>query len=149
MPHETAAVCVHHATMYRDTSCKTTYLRCMRVLAVTYHLHLWQNDRHDRMTDIYIYMADLGVQTNTLSVQSILVLTMTLYVDGTMKSNQPFDLSTICLSKMINLCMYVICLSPYYPFVYRPIRRSICLIKAPHAFSSGDMFSLPRTVAAR
>ena len=37
--------CVHHTTMHHVTSCKATYIRCMRVLAVTCHLHLWQNDR--------------------------------------------------------------------------------------------------------
>ena len=37
--------CVHHTTMHHVTSCKATYVRCMRVLAVTCHLHFWQNDR--------------------------------------------------------------------------------------------------------
>ena len=37
--------CVHHTTMHHVTSCKATYVRCMRFLAVTCHLHLRQNDR--------------------------------------------------------------------------------------------------------
>ena len=37
--------CVHRTTMHHVTSCKATYVRCMRVLAVTCHLHSWQNDR--------------------------------------------------------------------------------------------------------
>ena len=37
--------CVHHTTMHHVTSCKATYVRCMRVLAVTCRLHFWQNDR--------------------------------------------------------------------------------------------------------
>ena len=36
--------CVHHTTIHHVTSCKATYVRCMRVLAVTCHLHFWQND---------------------------------------------------------------------------------------------------------
>ena len=39
------AFCVHHTTVHHVTSCKATYVRCMRVLAVTCHLHFWQNDR--------------------------------------------------------------------------------------------------------
>ena len=31
--------------MPKHGSIKSTYVRCMRVLAVTYHLHFWQNDR--------------------------------------------------------------------------------------------------------
>ena len=40
-------VCVpHHTTMHHVTSCKATNVRCIRVsLAVTCHLHFWQNDR--------------------------------------------------------------------------------------------------------
>ena len=30
--------------MHHVTSCKATYVRCMQVLAVTCHLHFWQND---------------------------------------------------------------------------------------------------------
>ena len=37
--------CVHHTTIHHVTSCKATYVRCMRVLAVTCHLHFWQNDQ--------------------------------------------------------------------------------------------------------
>ena len=37
--------CVHYTTMLHVTSCKATYVRCMGVLAVTCHLHFWQNDR--------------------------------------------------------------------------------------------------------
>ena len=36
--------CVHHTTMHHVTSCKATYVRCMR-WAVTCHLHFWQNGR--------------------------------------------------------------------------------------------------------
>ena len=36
--------CVHHTTMHHVTLGKATYLRCV-YLAVTYHLHFWQNDR--------------------------------------------------------------------------------------------------------
>ena len=32
--------------MPKHSSIKATYIRCMRVLAVTCHLHFWQNDRH-------------------------------------------------------------------------------------------------------
>ena len=35
--------CVHHTTVHHVTSCKATYIRCMG-LAVTCHLHFWQND---------------------------------------------------------------------------------------------------------
>ena len=31
--------------MHHVISCKATYVRCMRVLAVTCHLRFWQNDR--------------------------------------------------------------------------------------------------------
>ena len=31
--------------MPKHGSIKSTYVRCMRVLAVTWHLHFWQNDR--------------------------------------------------------------------------------------------------------
>ena len=34
--------CVHHTTINHVTSCKATYIRC---LAVTCHLHFWQNDQ--------------------------------------------------------------------------------------------------------
>ena len=37
--------CVHHTTMHHATSCKATYVRCMCILAVTCHLHFWQNDQ--------------------------------------------------------------------------------------------------------
>ena len=37
--------CVHHTTMHHVTLWKATYVRCMHVLAVTCHLHFWQNDR--------------------------------------------------------------------------------------------------------
>ena len=36
--------CVHHTTMHHVTSCKATYVMCV-CLAVTCHLHFWQNDR--------------------------------------------------------------------------------------------------------
>ena len=36
---------VHRTTMLHVTSCKATYVRCMCGLAVTCHLHFWQNDR--------------------------------------------------------------------------------------------------------
>ena len=39
------AFCVHRTTMHHVTSCKSKYVRCMRVLAVTCHLHFRQNDR--------------------------------------------------------------------------------------------------------
>ena len=38
------AFCVHHTTMHHVTSCKATYVRCT-YLALTCHLHFWQNDR--------------------------------------------------------------------------------------------------------
>ena len=37
--------CVHRTTMLHVTSCKATYVRCMHVLAVTCHRHIWQNDQ--------------------------------------------------------------------------------------------------------
>ena len=37
--------CVHHTTMLHVTSCKTTYFKVYACLAVTCHLHFWQNDR--------------------------------------------------------------------------------------------------------
>ena len=38
--------CVHHTTMHHVTSCKATYRRKVYAcLAVTCHLHFWQNDR--------------------------------------------------------------------------------------------------------
>ena len=39
------ASCVHHTTMHHDTTCEATYVRCVRILAVTCHLHFWQNDQ--------------------------------------------------------------------------------------------------------
>ena len=39
------AFCVHHTTVHHVTSCKATYVRCMRVLALTCYLRYWQNDR--------------------------------------------------------------------------------------------------------
>ena len=52
VPRKTAAVSarsvytIQPCTMHHDTSCKATYVRCMRVnLAVTCQLHFWQNDR--------------------------------------------------------------------------------------------------------
>ena len=36
--------CVHNTTMHHVTSCKATYVMCV-CLAVTCHLHFWQNDR--------------------------------------------------------------------------------------------------------
>ena len=37
--------CVHHTTMHHVTSCKATYVTVCVCLAVTCHLHFWQNDR--------------------------------------------------------------------------------------------------------
>ena len=37
--------CVHHTTMHHVTSCKATYVTVCACLAVTCHLHFWQNDR--------------------------------------------------------------------------------------------------------
>ena len=53
VPHETAAVLAHvlctphsHAPVYSVTSFKATYIRCIHVcLAVTHHMHFWQNGR--------------------------------------------------------------------------------------------------------
>ena len=38
--------CVHHTTMHHVTSCKATYVRCIRELQpATCNRHFWQNDR--------------------------------------------------------------------------------------------------------
>ena len=54
VPRETAAVLAHvlctpysHAPVYSVTSFKATYIRCIHVcLAVTHHMHFWQNGRN-------------------------------------------------------------------------------------------------------
>ena len=49
VPHETAAISARSVYTKQPcvTLCKATYVRCMRAyLAVTCHLHFWQNDRH-------------------------------------------------------------------------------------------------------
>ena len=38
--------CVHHTIMLHVTSCKATYVTVYACLAVTCHLHFWQNDRN-------------------------------------------------------------------------------------------------------
>ena len=42
--HHTTAV-VHHRTTHHVASCKATYAGVHACLAVTCHLHFWQNDR--------------------------------------------------------------------------------------------------------
>ena len=52
MPRETAAVSAHvlctpynHAPVYSVTSFEARYVGCSVCLAITCHLHFWQNDR--------------------------------------------------------------------------------------------------------